>query len=389
MSDDPAACRGTAAPRMPARRAWSSAVRDRRASGGELGALPVVIGLIVIWVVFQSSTSTSCPPRTSSTSPCRSRPPASIALGIVFVLLLGEIDLSVGSVSRRRRGDPGGAQRATTAGAARSRSPLALAWRRCDRRRPGLLLRQARRAAFVVTLAGLLGWQGLQLYLLGAQGTINLPYDGLHRAAHQHLPADVAGSGSSHRARASPSVFADLALVGAAPRGRCRTRRAGPAWHRCVRRGPAGRRRVAAVVVLNADRGVPLALVIFVRLVGVFDLCCGGPVYGRQHLRGRRQRRGGAPGRHQRPPDPDLVSSLLCSMFAAFGGILSACAATAAEPGSGGSDILLIAIAAAVIGGTSLFGGRGSAYVGAAGHPGAPLDHQRHVPAELDSPSGT
>ena len=86
-------------------------------AGGDLGSLPVVIGLIVIWVVFQSlndrflSAENLVEPRAADAPPT-----GTIALGIVLVLLLGEIDLSVGSVSGSRPRDPRRAQRRTTAG---------------------------------------------------------------------------------------------------------------------------------------------------------------------------------------------------------------------------------------------------------------------------------
>ncbi len=53
---------------------------------------------------------------------------------------------------------------------------------------------------------------------------------------------------------------------------------------------------------------------------------------------------------------------VLCSMFAAFGGVLAAARLASSSQRTGTGDVNLNAIAAAVIGGTSLFGGRGSAY---------------------------
>ena len=72
-----------------------------RRQAGDLGSLPIVIGLIVIAIVFQTQNRTSSPPGNFVNLIVQSAPITTIAMGIVFVLLLGEIDLSVGYVGRR------------------------------------------------------------------------------------------------------------------------------------------------------------------------------------------------------------------------------------------------------------------------------------------------
>jgi D-xylose transport system permease protein len=117
----------------------------------------------------------------------------------------------------------------------------------------------------------------------------------------------------------------------------------------------------AAVAVLNDWQGVPLALVIFVGLVVVMDLVLRRTRYGRQiyAVGGNVEaaRRAGVNVRLVR-----ISVFALASTFAAFGGILFASRSFSASQATGGGDTLLIAIAAAVIGGVSLFGGRGSTY---------------------------
>jgi D-xylose transport system permease protein len=117
----------------------------------------------------------------------------------------------------------------------------------------------------------------------------------------------------------------------------------------------------AAVLVLNSDRGVPLTLVIFGGLVVVLDLVLRRTVFGRRMYavggNAEASRRAGINITQVR-----LMAFMGAAMLAAVGGILAASRLAAVNQSSGGSDILLNAIAAAVIGGTSLFGGRGRTY---------------------------
>ena len=116
-----------------------------------------------------------------------------------------------------------------------------------------------------------------------------------------------------------------------------------------------------AVAVLNSDRGVPLTLVIFGGLVIVVDLVLRRTVFGRRMF---------AVGGNAEAARRAGINVTRCgcwpfvaaSALAGVGGILAASRLAAVNQSSGGSDILLMAIAAAVIGGTSLFGGRGRAH---------------------------
>ncbi|MBX7267664.1 hypothetical protein KIF24_17550 [Micromonospora sp. Llam7] len=80
------------------RRSPLTAIR-RRLRTGELGAWPVIIGLIVIWVVFQSLNDRFLSPQNLSNLTLQIVATGTISVGVVLVLLLGEIDLSVGSVA--------------------------------------------------------------------------------------------------------------------------------------------------------------------------------------------------------------------------------------------------------------------------------------------------
>jgi D-xylose transport system permease protein len=117
---------------------------------------------------------------------------------------------------------------------------------------------------------------------------------------------------------------------------------------------------------MNTDRGrvlpiegVPLGVVIFLGLVAVFQVITRRTSFGR-HLYAvggneEAARRAGINVVRVR-----LAVFVLASSLAAFGGILAASRGYSVNQSSGGGDVLLNAIAAAVIGGTSLFGGRGS-----------------------------
>jgi len=123
----------------------------------------------------------------------------------------------------------------------------------------------------------------------------------------------------------------------------------------------AGIARLAAVYVLNLTRGVPLALLIFVGLVAAFDLVLRKTRAGRMVFavggNAEAARRAGIDVAAVR-----IVTFAVAAAMAAVGGVMQASRLFAVNQASGSGDVLLNAIAAAVIGGTSLFGGRGSAW---------------------------
>ncbi|HSX99626.1 MAG TPA: sugar ABC transporter permease, partial [Streptomyces sp.] len=148
----------------------------RKVKGGELGSLPVVIGLIVIWTIFQLQNDRFLSADNLSNISYFLSATGMLAIGLVFVLLLGEIDLSVGSVS-------GLASTLFAVFAVNEgmNSWLALVLAVITGIAIGALhgwfFAKIGVPAFVVTLAGFLGWNGLMLWLLGESGTINIPSD--------------------------------------------------------------------------------------------------------------------------------------------------------------------------------------------------------------------
>ena len=334
---------------------WFATLR-RRVKAGELGSMPVVIGLVVIWIVFQLLDSAFLSSENLSNLATQMAATGTIALGIVLVLLLGEIDLSVGSVA--------GVTSAILAVlnvnhgmAAVPAIALALLAGLAIGAIQGLFFTRVGVPTFVVTLAGLIGWQGLQLAVLGDEGTINFPFDGgVAKLANTFYVPEVGYA----IAIGIAVVFAISAFVG---------------MRRRVAAGLAARSPVAIVVravllgvalsvvvaVMNGYRGVPLSLLIFGGLVALFDFVLRRTVFGRQIFavggNSEAARRAGINVRKVQ-----VTVMMIGSMMAAAGGVLAASRLFAVNQSSGASDVLLNAIAAAVIGGTSLFGGRGSAY---------------------------
>jgi D-xylose transport system permease protein len=339
----------------PPGRGVLDAARDRLRRG-DLGSIPVAVGLVLIAIVFSSLNQHFLSAENLTNLALQMAATGTISLGIVLVLLLGEIDLSVGSVSglsavvmtllyTQQGWNPGLA----LLGALVTGAVIGLLH--------GLMRTKLSMPSFVVTLAGLIGWLGLMLFLLGKAGTINLPFDrGIALLSDTWLPpwlgwalvvvlvgAHLASSLVTRRMR----VAAELAVPSTA-------------WVLARSAGLAVL-LAAGVVVLNADRGVPLTLLIFGGLVVLLDLALRRTVWGRRMYavggNAEASRRAGINVTQVR-----ILAFVGASTLAAVGGVLAASRLAAVNQTSGGSDILLNAIAAAVIGGTSLFGGRGRAY---------------------------
>ena len=355
--------RPTALDRQDVRVEHASGVRGglesftRRLRSGDLGALPVVVGLVVIWTVFQflNPVFLSADNLVNLTLECCSV--GVISLGIVCVLLTGQIDLSVGSVSGLsgaivavlfvNRGWPAALAVVMAVAAA-----CLIGWVY------GQLFNRLGMPSFVSTLAGLLAFLGLQLYILGAAGSINIPFtSGLVSFAQLwFLPPVVAYVLAAVTAAA---VFAS-------------------GYRLAARRRAAGlsARTVAALLLrgvtllvglelvvwyLNRSRGVGWMFVFFAALVVVLNHLLTRTQWGRSVFAvggsAEAARRVGINVR-------GIYTSVfvVCSGLAAVGGILAAARLASANQSSGTGDVNLNAIAAAVIGGTSLFGGRGNAW---------------------------
>ncbi|MFD3399400.1 sugar ABC transporter permease [Kribbella sp. NPDC058693] len=328
-----------------------------RLRSGDLGSVPVVIGLIIIWAVFQIANGSFLSSRNLVNLTLQTTSVGVIALGIVLVLLLGEIDLSVGSVS----GLSGAVLGVTFVNKG---WPLVLslvvgiALGLVIGLFYGALYTRFGVPSFVITLAGLLGFLGLQLLVLGKEGSLNLPYDS-------------ALVGFATRSFLSPAIaYALIAVVVAAyvlTRLRTRGARAAaglstaPTSMIVIKAAAMAVVLLVAVLILNGDRGVSSMFLLFLALVVATDLAVRRTRWGRSVVAvGGNVEAARRAGINVRMIYLSVFAA--CSTFAAVGGILAAARLVAVNQSSGGGDTNLNAIAAAVIGGTSLFGGRGSAY---------------------------
>jgi ABC-type xylose transport system permease subunit len=212
--------------------------------------------------------------------------------------------------------------------------------------------------SFVFSLAGLLAFQGALLYTLGDQGTITLPQDsGLRAFAREKFLSDAQAYGLV--------VLVVVLYVGSRLLAIQRRRRAGltppSTLLVLIKGGLLALGLFAFCYYLGIARGVGYLFTLFVGLVVVMDLLLRKTTWGRHVMAvgGNEEaaRRAGINVRF-------IYFSIfgLASMFAALGGLMLAGQLTTVSQSSGTTDTNLTAIAAAVIGGTSLFGGRGSAY---------------------------
>jgi D-xylose transport system permease protein len=328
-----------------------------RVRSGDLGALPVVIGLVIIWTVFESLNNVFLSSNNLVNLLFDSSTVGVISLGIVCILMVGEIDLSVGSVS-------GFASAMVGVLWVNHNWPVVLAI-------PAALIAGAFMGfvyaqlfnrfgmpSFVSTLAGLLAVLGLQLYILGESGSINLPYGSAMVNFGQTLFMP-------HVVALIIALLPGIVTLIGGRRTALRRRAAGlsaPSTNGLVIRAVAVTVVLEAIVLyLNTDRGVPWMFGVFVGLVAGTNYALTRTRWGRwvTAVGGNREaaRRAGINVR--------LIYTsafMLCSTLAALGGILSAVRLASASQQAGTGDVNLDAIAAAVIGGTSLFGGRGSAY---------------------------
>jgi D-xylose transport system permease protein len=328
-----------------------------RVRSGDLGSLPVIVGLIIIWTVFQSLNPVFLSANNLVNLLFDCSTVGVIALGVVCVLMVGEIDLSVGSVS-------GFSSALVGVLWVNQGWPVVLAIVAAlivGALIGGLysfLFNRFGMPSFVSTLAGLLAVLGLQLYLLGSTGSINLPYGSPLVNFGQMLVMP-------HWVSYALAALAGLVIFLTGYRIAMRRKEAGLSSQSLA---SLVLKAVVLIVILeflafymNTDRGVPWMFGLFVGLVIAMHYAMTRTKWGRSlnAVGGNREaaRRAGINVRRVY-----ASAFVLCSTLAAAGGIMAAARLASASQQAGTGDVNLNAIAAAVIGGTSLFGGRGSAY---------------------------
>lgn len=357
------------------------AIRDyfQRVKGGDVGSMPAVLGLIVLVILFSVLQSgTFFTPLNFANLLNQGTAIIVLAMGLVFVLLLGEIDLSAGytagtsaaimAVSLTKWGWPWPISLL-----------LGLATGTVIGLTIGLLVARLGIPSFVVTLAAFLGLQGVMLLIIGEGGTIPIREDVFLAIMNRNMPiwagwvlwavvvlgyAAVGYRAIQNRRRAglattstsvwAAKVIALAVLLGVAvyllnlPRQIVRTGKV--ACETNIPPSPAG--------CIPVIEGVPWAvLVILVLLVGLTFLL-GRTSFGRHVYavggNAEAARRAGISVQGIK-----IACFMICSTMAAVAGLLIASRDNSVSPTTGGAQTLLFAVGAAVIGGTSLFGGRG------------------------------
>jgi D-xylose transport system permease protein len=343
-----------------ARRWWE------RVRAGELGSLPIIVGLIVIAIVFGSLDDTFFVERNFTNLLLQMAPFATIAIGVVFVLLIGEIDLSVAYVSAiggvtmtllLRPDGPEWPWWAAVAFGLVATTLIGLV--------QALVITKAGVPSFVVTLAGLLIWSGVVLILTtdySTSGTIRIQDQTVVDIANAFL-SDAAGWVVG---AIGVAIYA-LSQLRTARSRRARGLDAKPLV--VIALQVAGLALVTAGVVYyaNRDRGVPRVTVLVLILFVFWSFVASRTRFGRHVYavggNAEAARRAGINVDRVR-----IMVFMIAGFMAGLGGIILASRLRSVATNAGGGSLLLNVIAAAVIGGTSLFGGRGrvvSALLGA------------------------
>ncbi|MFC4018190.1 sugar ABC transporter permease [Micromonospora sp. GCM10011542] len=338
-------------------RTYLGRVRD-----GDVGGLPAILGLVLLCTVFSIMRPSFLSAGNFANLFTQGAAVTLIAMGLVFVLLLGEIDLSAGFAS--------GVCAAVLANVA---TVLGYPWwvavlaaivtGALIGTTLGVLVTKIGIPSFVVTLAGFLAFQGIVLMLMKQGTTIAVRDDVLVAIANRNLSPALGW------------VLAAVAIVGYAAvqllRQRNRVARGlvtDPVAVVAARIAGLAVLLGVAVFILNLERsrnvlavslrGVPVVVPIMAALLVLLTFVLQRTSYGRHiyAVGGNKEaaRRAGI--------DVDRIRIsvfVICSSMAAVGGIVAASRANSVDPNTGGSNVLLYAVGAAVIGGTSLFGGKG------------------------------
>jgi len=337
----------------------------RSIESSDLGSFAVLGGLIIIAIIFQIANRNFLTPLNLANLMAQISAIGILSVGIVLILLIGEIDLSVGAVS--------GATAAVIAVLVTTYHVpsllailVAILMGFLIGATHGFFVARIHVPSFVVTLAGLLVWQGVQLLVLGDTGTINLRDPLLKAVANTLVPPWLGWL---------LGIVAVLVVIYSAFRARAGRERAGltlqPMSLVISRLLLISLGILIGIGIMNIDRnqlpqgepiqGLPSSVLLFIVFVIVFHILTRYTMFGRHVFTVG----GNIEAARRASIDVDAVRIwvfALCSAVAACGGLVFASRLIAVNYGSGGGSVLLNAIAAAVIGGTSLFGGRGSTW---------------------------
>ena len=322
---------------------------------GDVGVMPVVVALILITVVFYKVNSNFLTAGNFTNLMVQMAAVTTIAIGVVFVLLLGEIDLSIGYVSGIAGVVVAKLQFPDSSWEVRGVAAIAIAVlvTALIGLFQGSFVAIIGVPSFVVTLAGLLFWQGVILYAIGDQGVIVID-DSLINNVANYFFSDTAGY---IIAAIATGLFLLATLAGVISR-----RRHGIFTDNLVLVAAKiiGLAVIAFGVVYwaNEERGFPVAFLLVIVLLVFWTWVAERTTFGRHVYavggNAEAARRAGINVRNIR-----MIVFMISGAMAGLGGVIFASRLNSVDLNAGGGTILLDAIAAAVIGGTSLFGGRG------------------------------
>ncbi|MBX6169212.1 MAG: ABC transporter permease [Thermobispora bispora] len=333
-----------------------------RVRGGELGALPAVLGLVVLCVIFSIVRPAFLSAGNFANLFTQGAAVTVIAMGLVFVLLIGEIDLSAGwtsgvcaavlAVLLTFHGWP---WYLAVLAAMLTGALIGLVL--------GTLVAKVGIPSFVVTLAAFLAFQGVLLLLVKEGTNISIRDETILAIANSNLPPLLGWIGAA----VGVGAYAVVQIVQARRRA-ARGLVADPMGVIYFRIAVLAVIVGAAVYVLNLERsrnallvslkGVPIVVPLIVLLLVFWTFVLRRTAYGR-HLYAVG---GNAEAARRAGINVDRIrisAFVICSFMASIGGIIAASRANSVDPNTGGSNVLLFAVGAAVIGGTSLFGGKG------------------------------
>jgi D-xylose transport system permease protein len=333
-----------------------------RVKAGDIGSLPAVLGLVVLCIAFGSMSNVFLTPGNFANLLTQAAAVIVIAMGLVFVLLLGEIDLSAGY----------------TAGV----SGAVLVILITNQGQPwyvaliasiavgvllgfflGTLVARLGIPSFVVTLAAFLAFQGILLLLAGEGGTIRVEDETI--LAVQNSNISPIGSWVFFIVIAVAYVLVGLSSMNARRNAGLKTELK-KLW--IIKTAGLLTITGLAVFALNLERsnnpdlvslkGIPYVVPVILLLLVVGTFVLGRTAFGR-HIyavggNAEAARRAGINVKRIR-----ITAFMICSGFAAIAGMIFASRQNSISPTTGGSSTLLYAVGAAVIGGTSLFGGKG------------------------------
>ncbi len=332
-----------------------------RVKSGDIGSLPAVLGLISLIAVFGAMSEFFLTNRNFANLLTQAAPVMVIAMGLVFVLLLGEIDLSAGYAS----GVCGavlvlpvtneGWSWYTALGASIAVGALLGVL-------IGTLVSRLGIPSFVVTLAAFLAFQGVLLLLAGEGGTIPIADKTILAVENSNMTpmqgwilwavssaAYVLGGLSRINSRRKAGLVVELTQLWAMKTVALLIITGGAVYQLNQERG---------LSATNSTKGVPIVapLILVILIAGTFLL--SRTAFGR-HIyavggNAEAARRAGINVKRVR-----TIAFVLCSALAAVAGMLFASRMNSISPSTGGSSTLLYAVGAAVIGGVSLFGGKG------------------------------